>query len=107
VCYLVLFPIIFILGNNLYLFLWQQKHWKNWLKISNKFDKILNNFELGFAMITMFPFMYLVKLFGKNIIDIIGNINRTIIIIIVGIIGILISILTLKVVKKIFTINEE
>ena len=98
---MVLFPIIFILANNLFLFLWKKKHWNNRLKISSRFDKILNNINLGFGIIVIFPFIYFTKSFDKNI-------SGTLIIVIllcVMVFSILIISLK-KIIKKLFILYE-
>jgi hypothetical protein len=64
---IIIYPVFFILANNLYLFAWRKKSWKNWFIILRKHEKIIDYFEIGLGMVLFFPIIYLIKIFGNNI----------------------------------------
>ena len=98
--YVIVYPVLFILTNNMLLHFFGKKTWKNWITVSKKYEKIINNFEIGFLIILMFPFVYFVKKAGISIKFLFqnnGNINNIIFIIIYALIGIIGSKLIMKI----------
>jgi hypothetical protein len=110
--FFIIFPILSVLLNNLFLFIIGYKNWKEWLKISQKFYKIFYNIEIGFMFISLISVGIPIGIYRKEFAFFINNIsnilkiNKYIILTIFVILFCIIIILLMELLKKIFIKKE-
>ena len=106
ICFILFFPILSMVFNNLFFKLIKYKKWKGWLKIPIKFNEIFFSIEMGYTIIVA---VIVILLMGINKEKIIYIPNLNVRIMAIGLILLIIIIVNviMRIIKKIFVIKKE